>query len=162
MEQRYSHNGGDPYPERRCGTVVESTGSSFSVSVVELAIASGMLVLAIALVVGGVVVYRRTTEAIERRAATVAVAGGFLVLATLALAGVVSAPASLMWLLLFIELGLLGTAFWLWMLVDCALNEPTVGTDKLIWVLIILFAQVLGATLYLLVRRPQRLAMAQS
>ena len=139
-----------------------TTGSSFSVSVVELAIASGMLALAIALVVGGVVVYRRTTEAIERRAATVAVAGGFLVLATLALAGVVSAPASLMWLLLFIELGLLGTAFWLWMLVDCALNEPTVGTDKLIWVLIILFAQVLGATLYLLVRRPQRLAMAQS
>ncbi|MCI0815452.1 MAG: PLDc N-terminal domain-containing protein, partial [Chloroflexi bacterium] len=30
------------------------------------------------------------------------------------------------------------------------------------WVLIILFLQVLGAALYLLARRPQRLATAQS
>ena len=143
--------------------MVESTSSSFSsISVVELAIALGMLVLTVALVVGGVVVYRRTSEAIERRAAAVAVGGGFLVLATVVLAGVLSASASVMWPLLFIELGLLGTAFWVWMLIDCALNEPTAGNDKLIWVLVILFAQVLGAILYLLVRRPQRLAEARS
>ena len=142
---------------------VESTDSSFSsISVVELAIVLTMFVLTVAVVVGGVVVYRRTNEAAERRAAAVAVAGGFLVLATVVLAGVVSAPASAVWPLLFLELGLLGTAFWVWMLVDCALNEPTHGNDKLIWVLIILFAQIFGATLYLLVRRPQRLAMARS
>ena len=142
--------------------VVGSTGSSFSIGVIELAIALGLFALTVGLVVGGVVVYRRTNEAVERRAAAVAVAAGFLVLATVVLAGVVSGSASVMWPLLFIELGLLGTAFWLWMLVDCAINEPTAGNDKLIWVLIVLLAQVLGAALYLLVRRPQRLAGARS
>ena len=85
-----------------------------------------------------------------------------MVLATLVVGVVVSAPASAIWALLFIQLGLLGTAFWVWMLLDCAINEPTDGNDKLIWVLIILFAQVIGATLYLLVRRPQRLALAMA
>ena len=142
---------------------VESTDSSFSsISVVELAIVLTMFVLTVAVVVGGVVVYRRTNEAVERRAGAVAVAGGLLILVTIVLAGVVPAAASVMWPLVFIELGLLGTTFWVWMLVDCAINEPRDGNDKLIWVLIILFAQVLGATLYLLVRRPQRLATARS
>ena len=142
--------------------IVESTDSSFSIGVVELAIALGVIVLTVALVVGGVVVYRRTNEAVERRAGAVAVAGGLLILVTIVLAGVVPAAASVMWPLVFIELGLLGTAFWLWMLIDCAINEPNGGNDKLIWVLIILFLQVLGAALYLLARRPQRLALARS
>ena len=43
------------------------------------------------------------------------------------------------------------------MLMDCALKEPSTGNDKLVWVVIILFAQVLVAALYLLVRRPRRL-----
>ena len=151
-----------PPPVPPPSAMVESTDSSFSIGVIELAIALGLFVLTVGLVVGGVVVYRRTNEAVERRAAAVAVAAGFLVLATVVLAGVVSGSASVMWPLPFIQLGLLGTAFWLWMLVDCAINEPTAGNDKLIWVLIILLAQVLGAALYLLVRRPQRLAGARS
>jgi hypothetical protein len=35
--------------------------------------------------------------------------------------------------------GILGTVFWIWMLVDCATKERGEGNDKLIWVLIILF-----------------------
>ena len=142
--------------------MVESTDSSFSIRVVALAFALAMFGLSVAVAVGAAVVYRRSNAGIERKAAVVALAGALLIVATLVLAGVVSAPASVMWPLLFIELGLLGTAFWVWMLIDCALNEPTAGNDKLIWVLIILFAQVLGAILYLLVRRPQRLAEARS
>ena len=141
---------------------LESTDSSSGIGVVELAIALGVIVLTVALVVGSVVVYRRTNEAVERRAGAVVVAGGLLILVTIVLAGVVPAAASVMWPLVFIELGLLGTAFWLWMLIDCAINEPNGGNDKLIWVLIILFLQVLGAALYLLARRPQRLALARS
>ena len=141
---------------------LESTDSSSGIRVVELAIALGVIVLTVALVVGGVVVYRRTNEAVERRAGAVAVAGGLLILVTIVLAGVVPAAASVMLPLVFIELGLLGAAFWLWMLIDCAINEPNGGNDKLIWVLIILFLQVLGAALYLLARRPQRLALARS
>ncbi|MDZ4178075.1 MAG: PLD nuclease N-terminal domain-containing protein [Coriobacteriia bacterium] len=49
-----------------------------------------------------------------------------------------------------------GTVFWVWMLVDCATNEPSTGNDKLMWVLIILFTHLVGAIIYYFVRRPQR------
>ena len=142
--------------------MVESTDSSFGINVVTLAFALIVFGLSVALAVGGVVVYRRRSGAGERAAAVVAVAGGLLVLATLVTGGAELLPSAAVWPLLLLELGLLGTTFWVWMLVDCAINEPRDGNDKLIWVLIILFAQVLGATLYLLVRRPQRLATARS
>lgn len=58
----------------------------------------------------------------------------------------------------FMGLGLLGFAFWVWMLVDCALNEPSQGSDKIVWVLVVLFANFIGALIYFFVRRPQRRA----
>ncbi|MDW7730949.1 MAG: PLDc N-terminal domain-containing protein [Methanolobus sp.] len=53
--------------------------------------------------------------------------------------------------------GIIGTVFWVWMLLDCAMKEPSEGNDKLIWVIIILFTHLLGALLYFLVRRPKRI-----
>lgn len=50
------------------------------------------------------------------------------------------------------------TIFWIWMLVDCLMNEPSEGNDKVIWVLVIVFTHALGALIYLLARRPQRKA----
>jgi hypothetical protein len=38
--------------------------------------------------------------------------------------------------------------FWIWMLVDCLTNESLQGTDKLIWVLVILLAHAVGALIY--------------
>ncbi|QLC49190.1 PLDc_N domain-containing protein [Methanolobus zinderi] len=58
---------------------------------------------------------------------------------------------------LFFGIGIVGTIFWIWMLVDCAMKEPSQGNDKLIWVIIILFTHLLGALLYFFVRRPQRI-----
>ena len=58
---------------------------------------------------------------------------------------------------LFFGIGILGTVFWIWMLVDSAMKEPSEGNDKLIWVIIIVFTNLLGATLYFLVRRPKRI-----
>ena len=142
------------------GNPVES--SSFSASIVELAIVLTMLGLAAGLAAVALVVYRRSGERIPRAAVRSAIASGAVVLATLLIGGAVSAPTSVLLFLIVGELGLLGTAFWVWMLADCALNEPVMGNDRLVWVLIILFAHVVGATLYLLVRRPQRFAMAQS
>ena len=55
---------------------------------------------------------------------------------------------------------LIGLAFlvlWIWMLVDCAMNEPSESSEKLIWILIILFANGLGGLLYLIIRRPERI-----
>lgn len=54
-------------------------------------------------------------------------------------------------------IGLLGTLFWLWMLIDCATKEPSEGNDKLIWVIVIIFTHLLGALVYFLVRRPKRI-----
>lgn len=60
--------------------------------------------------------------------------------------------------LLILPIGVLCMAFWVWMLVDCALNEPSEGNDKLVWIIIILFANFIGALIYFLARRPQRKA----
>lgn len=56
-------------------------------------------------------------------------------------------------LLLF---GLSLFAFWLWMLVDCLKYEPSGGNDKVVWVLVIIFAQIVGALVYFFVRRQPR------
>ena len=48
-------------------------------------------------------------------------------------------------------------ALWLWALVDCIRNEPT-SIDKLLWVFVILAFNVLGAVVYLVVRRGRRSA----
>ena len=55
--------------------------------------------------------------------------------------------------LVFIAAGL----FWIWMIVDCATNEPSEGNGKIVWILIILFASWVGAIIYYLARRPKRI-----
>lgn len=63
---------------------------------------------------------------------------------------------SLIWLL-FTGLGLAALVFWIWMLIDCATNEPSEGNDKIIWIIIIVFTNWIGALIYFLVRRPERI-----
>jgi hypothetical protein len=55
-------------------------------------------------------------------------------------------------------IGLLGTVFWLWMLVDCLTKEPSTGNDKIVWAIVILVTHLLGAALYYFIRRPQRIS----
>ncbi len=52
--------------------------------------------------------------------------------------------------------GLALTAFWIWMLIDCAQNEPAEGNDKIVWILIIVLLNWVGALIYYFVRRPNR------
>ena len=59
---------------------------------------------------------------------------------------------------LLMGLALLAIGFWIWMLVECATKESSVGNDKLIWVLIIILTHLLGALLYCFIRRPRRKA----
>lgn len=66
---------------------------------------------------------------------------------------------SAIFLFLFCILGLiaiLGTIFWIWMIVDCATNEPADSTDKVLWVLVIVLTHLIGAAIYFFVRRPAR------
>jgi membrane-associated phospholipid phosphatase len=60
-------------------------------------------------------------------------------------------------LVLFPATLLLGI-FWAWMLVDCATKEP--DPDRLVWVIIIVFTNILGAALYYFIQRPRRLRTA--
>lgn len=69
--------------------------------------------------------------------------------------GAMGFPANI---LIFFVIGLLATAFWIWMLIDCATKEPGQGNDKVVWVIIIVFTQIIGALIYYFVRRPKRKA----
>jgi hypothetical protein len=44
---------------------------------------------------------------------------------------------------------LLGTAFWIWMLIDCVMNEP----NRFLWLWIIFVGNVLGALAYFAIRK---------
>ncbi|UGV41766.1 PLDc_N domain-containing protein [Methanococcoides orientis] len=67
-------------------------------------------------------------------------------------------PINAIMFLMFAGLAIASTLFWLWMLIDCVMNEPSQGNDKLIWVIIIVFTQLLGAVIYFFFRRPKRIA----
>lgn len=53
--------------------------------------------------------------------------------------------------------GLIGTVFWIWMIIDCATKERSEGNDKVIWILIILLTHLIGALIYFFARRPARI-----
>jgi hypothetical protein len=52
-------------------------------------------------------------------------------------------------------IGLATTIFWIWMIVDALLHEPT-PVEKLLWFLVIFFLHFIGALIYFFVRHRQR------
>src|SRR5947207_2907960 len=52
-------------------------------------------------------------------------------------------------------LAIAATVFWIWMLIDALVNEPTTN-DKILWFLVIFFLHFIGALIYLFVRRSGR------
>lgn len=66
----------------------------------------------------------------------------------------------LLFMLTFLAVGIGGTVFWIWMLVDCAKNEPRKGNDRIVWVLVIALTHLLGALIYYFARRPERIREA--
>ena len=63
-------------------------------------------------------------------------------------------PLALIPIILGLILGVLALAFWVWMLVDCLTDERLAGTEKLIWLLVIVTTKLIGAAIYYFVRRP--------
>jgi len=53
-------------------------------------------------------------------------------------------------------LSILATVFWIWMLIDCLQNGRLQSTEKIVWVLVILFLHFIGALIYYFVGREQR------
>jgi hypothetical protein len=52
---------------------------------------------------------------------------------------------------------LLGTVFWIWMLVECAVKEPN-NNEKIVWIIIIAVTHLIGALIYFIVKRPKRIS----
>jgi len=46
-------------------------------------------------------------------------------------------------------------AFWIWMIIDCAKNEPP-GSDKIVWIIIVVVLNWVGAIVYFFARRKNR------
>lgn len=57
--------------------------------------------------------------------------------------------------LVFGLVALAAFAFWLWMLIDVITKCPSEENKKLIWVLVVIFASILGAIIYYFVQRPK-------
>jgi len=55
---------------------------------------------------------------------------------------------------------ILGSIFWIWMLIVAATKEPSTG-DKILWVIIIIFTHVIGAAIYYFVRHAPRTRIAR-
>jgi len=64
----------------------------------------------------------------------------------------------ILFILVFAAAGIALAVLWIWMLIDCAVNEPSEGNDKIVWILVIIFLNWLGSLIYFLVRRPTRIA----
>lgn len=61
------------------------------------------------------------------------------------------------WLILLIggAVSLAFFAFWIWMLIDCLQHEKNEENQKLVWTLIIVFTNWIGALIYYFVRRKE-------
>jgi membrane-associated phospholipid phosphatase len=56
-------------------------------------------------------------------------------------------------ILMVVFLAVVGTVFWIKMIIDCATREK--GPDRLIWIIIIVFTHFIGAAIYYFVQRPK-------
>lgn len=65
-----------------------------------------------------------------------------------------------LWLTMWLvggTIGLAGLVLWIWMLVEVLTRETDEGNNRLIWALVIVFTHWIGALIYLLVRRQERI-----
>ena len=58
-------------------------------------------------------------------------------------------------LLMFVFL-LFSQAFWIWMIVDCAKNRGLTDNDRIVWILVVVLVNWLGAAVYFFAGRPKR------
>jgi Phospholipase_D-nuclease N-terminal len=56
-------------------------------------------------------------------------------------------------------LALVGTVFWIRMIIECATRER--DPERLVWIVIIVFTHFIGAAIYYFVRRPARMAAGE-
>ncbi len=55
--------------------------------------------------------------------------------------------------------GVAAFAFWIWTIINLATNEPAQDQNKIVWLLVVVFLHSIGALIYYLVRRPERIRL---
>lgn len=71
--------------------------------------------------------------------------------------GLFAIPIALFLLILFlVALSLLGSVFWILMIIDAARRDFKNPNDKLIWIVILIFGNVIGAMVYYYVVKSPR------
>jgi phospholipase D-like protein len=63
----------------------------------------------------------------------------------------------ILWILMLL-LGIAALAIWIWALVDAIQNPALDSTMRIVWIVVIVFTQVIGAIIYLVVGRSKRTA----
>lgn len=59
-------------------------------------------------------------------------------------------------MLLAFGVGLACLAFWIWMLVHAIKNPGLSDAERIVWVLVIIFVQILGAIIYFFAGKPKQ------
>jgi hypothetical protein len=109
------------------------------------------------LVVGAMRLIRGRDSLINAIKAGAIFVGG-LVLLALVVSMFLGEPINAFVIFVLLFAGIFGLLVWVATLADCAINEPSQGNEKIVWIIIIVFTHILGAVLYLLLRRPRRIA----
>ncbi len=121
------------------------------------------IVAGVAIVACGMLLFRRRMSWMARSLALLLAALGVCYLALLVFALAMRwEPWSAMLVILIAGVVLAAFIFWVSVLADCLLNEPSDGMGKLVWVLAIVLTFVVGAAIYYFGRRPRRLLEAGS
>ena len=58
------------------------------------------------------------------------------------------AAALVLMFVFMIVIPMLLLAFWIWMIIDCATRKFKNDTDRVVWILVIIFTSVIGALIY--------------
>jgi hypothetical protein len=61
----------------------------------------------------------------------------------------------ILWVFMFL-LGIAALVVWVWALIDAIQNPALDSTMRIVWVLVIVFTQIIGAIIYLVVGRSTR------
>jgi len=68
----------------------------------------------------------------------------------------VGAGLGILFFLFAAAFALLVFVFWIWILIDAIQNRSLSGTEKIVWVLVIIFLHFLGALIYFFAGRSNR------
>jgi hypothetical protein len=74
---------------------------------------------------------------------------------TFCLGSVGASVFGLLALLVGLAISLAAFAFWLWMLIHAITNRGLRDTEKILWVILIIFLPFLGSVIYFFVGRPR-------